>query len=49
MAKLIYSAIASLDGYLQDDEGRFDWVAFAHSHRPFMDQSAQNTPSAALR
>ena len=27
MTKLIYSAIASLDGYIQDDEGRFDWAA----------------------
>ena len=27
MAKLIYSAIASLDGYVQDDEGRFEWAA----------------------
>ena len=27
MAKLIYSAIASLHGYVQDDEGRFDWAA----------------------
>jgi dihydrofolate reductase len=26
MAKLIYSAIASLDGYIEDDEGRFDWA-----------------------
>ncbi len=25
MAKLIYAAIASLDGYIEDDEGRFDW------------------------
>ena len=25
MAKLIYSAIASLDGYVEDDEGKFDW------------------------
>ena len=25
MAKLIYAAIASLDGYLEDEEGRFDW------------------------
>jgi dihydrofolate reductase len=25
MAKLIYSAIASLDGYIEDEEGRFDW------------------------
>ena len=27
MAKLIYSAIASLDGYVEDDEGNFDWAA----------------------
>jgi dihydrofolate reductase len=25
MAKLIYAAIASLDGYVEDEEGRFDW------------------------
>src|SRR6266478_9047114 len=27
MAKLIYSAIASLDGYVADAEGNFDWAA----------------------
>jgi dihydrofolate reductase len=27
MAKLIYSAIASLDGYIEDAEGMFDWAA----------------------
>ena len=27
MAKLIYSAIASLDGYVADEEGNFDWSA----------------------
>src|SRR6476661_572042 len=27
MAKLIYAAIASLDGYFEDEEGRFDWAA----------------------
>src|SRR5215218_5925542 len=26
MAKLIYSAITSLDGYVADEEGRFDWA-----------------------
>lgn len=26
MAKLIYSAIASLDGYVEDAGGRFDWA-----------------------
>jgi dihydrofolate reductase len=27
MAKLIYSAIASLDGYVADEDGDFDWAA----------------------
>ncbi len=27
MAKLIYSAITSLDGYVADDAGNFDWAA----------------------
>lgn len=27
MAKLIYSPIASLDGYVEDEHGRFDWAA----------------------
>jgi hypothetical protein len=26
MAKLIYAAITSLDGYVEDTEGKFDWV-----------------------
>ncbi len=26
MAKLIYAPIASLDGYIEDEEGRFDWA-----------------------
>jgi dihydrofolate reductase len=26
MAKLIYAAIASLDGYVEDEEGKFDWA-----------------------
>ena len=27
MAKLIYSAITSLDGYVADEDGDFDWAA----------------------
>jgi dihydrofolate reductase len=27
MAKLIYSAITSLDGYINDENGNFDWAA----------------------
>jgi hypothetical protein len=26
MAKLVYSAIASVDGYVADEEGKFDWT-----------------------
>lgn len=27
MPKLIYSAISSLDGYIEDEHGKFDWAA----------------------
>jgi dihydrofolate reductase len=27
MAKLVYSAITSLDGYINDEAGKFDWAA----------------------
>ncbi|HEY8059266.1 MAG TPA: dihydrofolate reductase family protein, partial [Acidimicrobiales bacterium] len=27
MAKLVYTAIASLDGYIEDEDGSFDWSA----------------------
>ena len=27
MAKLIYDAISSLDGYIEDSDGKFDWAA----------------------
>lgn len=27
MARLIYAAIASLDGYVEDEHGKFDWAA----------------------
>src|SRR5436309_8404164 len=27
MARLIYSAITSLDGYIEDEDGNFDWAA----------------------
>lgn len=26
MAKLIHSAIASLDGYVEDEDGKFGWA-----------------------
>ena len=27
MSKLVYSALASLDGYVEDADGAFDWAA----------------------
>jgi hypothetical protein len=27
MANLVYSAITSLDGYVADEDGHFDWAA----------------------
>jgi dihydrofolate reductase len=27
VAKLVYTAITSLDGYVEDEEGKFDWAA----------------------
>jgi dihydrofolate reductase len=36
MAKLIYSAIASLDGYVEDDQGQFDWAAPDHEVHAFV-------------
>ena len=27
VAKLVYSAITSLDGYIADEDGNFDWAA----------------------
>jgi hypothetical protein len=39
MAKLIYSAITSLDGYIEDAEGKFDW---AEHSRPELDTHSRN-------
>jgi dihydrofolate reductase len=36
MAKLIYSAITSLDGYITDAEGKFDWAAPDHAVHSFV-------------
>ena len=36
MAKLIYAAIASLDGYVEDTEGTFDWSAPDHEVHAFV-------------
>jgi len=36
MAKLIYSAIASLDGYIEDEQGKFDWAAPGEEEHAFV-------------
>src|SRR5215211_5619913 len=38
MAKLIYSAITSLDGYLADKDGNFDWAAPSEEVHAFVNQ-----------
>jgi len=39
MARLIYSAIASLDGYVADEDGRFDWSAPDEEVHAFVNDS----------
>jgi dihydrofolate reductase len=36
VGKLIYSAIASLDGYVEDEHGKFDWAAPDHEVHAFV-------------
>lgn len=36
MSKLIYSVIASLDGYVEDARGQFDWAAPDHEVHAFV-------------
>jgi dihydrofolate reductase len=36
MAKLIYSSVASLDGYVADENGKFDWAAPDHELHAFV-------------
>ena len=36
MAKLIYTVLTSLDGYIEDDDGKFDWVGIDHEVHAFV-------------
>ena len=36
MTKLIYAALASLDGYIEDADGRFDWAEPDHEVHAFI-------------
>jgi dihydrofolate reductase len=38
VGNLIYSAIASLDGYIEDAEGRFDWAAPSEELHAFVNE-----------
>ena len=42
MAKLIYSAIASLDGYVADADGNFDWAAPDEEVHAFVNDLERN-------
>ena len=47
MAKLIYTAITSLDGYIEDGEGRFDWAmpdAEVHAFVNDLERSDRHPP-----
>ena len=37
MAKLIYAALTSLDGYIADEAGNFDWVVPDEEVHAFLD------------
>jgi dihydrofolate reductase len=38
MARLIYSAIGSLDGYVEDEHGKFDWAAPDEAMHAFVNE-----------
>ena len=42
MAKLIYSAITSLDGYVADEDGKFDWSAPDEEVHAFVNDLARS-------
>jgi hypothetical protein len=48
MAKLIYTAFTSLDGYTEDAEGRFDW-AVPDAHRLSLGTRGRASLTEAVR
>lgn len=42
VAKLIYSAIASLDGYIEDVDGRFDWAVPSAEAHAYMNEQMRS-------
>jgi len=49
MAKLIYSVITSLDGYVADKEGNFDWAAPNAEVHTFVNRSGYKAPYRELQ
>jgi dihydrofolate reductase len=49
MAKLIYSALASLDGYVEDEQGNFDWAAPDAEVHEFVNDLEREFDAAAIR
>jgi hypothetical protein len=47
MAKLIYSAISSLDGYVADAEGNFDWSAPDQEVHEFVNDLERPEPTCS--
>ncbi len=45
MARLIYSAIASLDGYVEDAHGRFEWAAPDEEVHAFVNELERSAPT----
>jgi len=46
MAKLIYLAIASLDGYIADEDGNFDWAEPDEEVHTFINDLEPSTTSS---
>ena len=41
MGKLVYTALASLDGYIEDEGGKFDWAMPDHEVHAFVNELAR--------
>ena len=49
MAKLVYSAICSLDGYTVDASGKFDWAAPDKELHSFVNEQERGRRDLPLR
>ena len=48
MGRLIYAAIASLDGYVADEDGNFDWCAPDEEVHAFVNEQQRNAGTQLL-